>query len=1028
MQGIIKTRIGNRLTRMLKNEQVEIEAAVKSEIAIARKLADSTIIKQHFASPGNLGMKRQADEEIESYRRAFPEASILWINDIDRMSYADGNRPYWVDADDPANHWYHQTVFNTKDYCFNINYNHAIEEIRLWINAPVFGSNGKPLGMVAIGVEPAKFFNKIYARAREGATLFFFNENEEISGAEDFGLLYPKVGIGKKLRELLGPKIDFSSAIAMAKELEPAEVQTLDAPNGQVAIGRVPALNWYSIAYMPIRLGDYRIDMTWLFVAMVLAIVLSIIIYNMFIDRYVKSLHRALESLETASNVKNNFLAKMSHEIRTPMNAITGMAELALREELPHAAREHLYTIRQSGSNLLAIINDLLDFAKLESGMLEITTKDYLFSSLINDTISIIRMRTFESGLKLVVNIDSNIPNMLIGDEVRVRQVLLNILGNAVKYTRKGHVSLIATGEQSDENSILLTIQVMDTGIGIKPEDTEKIFGEFVQVDSVANRGIEGTGLGLSITSTLVKAMGGTITVQSKYGEGSTFTLTIPQGVRSLQKIAQVENPGQKSVLVYETCSVYADSIVRTVGNLGIACTLVSDGAEFEEKMASGAYQFAFVASELYESVRDACQKNADITQSVMLAGFGEAVVAPHLSILSMPAYSISVAGVLNGNQGEFEYLKGSSQEIWFEAPDAVALIVDDVATNLNVAMGLLSLYEIQSRVCKSGLEAIEAIQKPAFPKRYSVTKDGVKTIPPKLKYDFVLMDHMMPEMDGVEATKRIRALGERDPYFKNVPIIALTANAVSGAKEMFLANGFNDFISKPVEMVQLSAILEKWVPKDKQRKRTADGTINISKQGMELEIEGLNTAKGLAMSAGSLENYLGTLKIFMKDGKEKLKEINAALETKNLPLFAIYAHALKSAAANIGALELSDLAKTLEMAGKQEDMNYVQEHAPNLLESLEKVVGSISRVIDEVEESKPEGPTDTEKLKSLLAGLKEAIDSIDPRAIKEASEALKPFARAEGVGGAVESILNRIQGGEDDEAVDEIDLLANTL
>jgi CheY-like chemotaxis protein len=289
-------------------------------------------------------------------------------------------------------------------------------------------------------------------------------------------------------------------------------------------------------------------------------------------------------------------------------------------------------------------------------------------------------------------------------------------------------------------------------------------------------------------------------------------------------------------------------------------------------------------------------------------------------------------------------------------------------------------------------------------------------------------MDHMMPEMDGIETVARIRALGDADPYYKNVPIIALTANAVSGTKEMFLANGFNDFISKPIEMAHLNSILEKWVPKEKRLKRAgAIGTDGIGKAS-EISIEGLDTAKGLAMAGGSQKNYIGTLEIFLRDGKKKIAEINAALETNNLPLFKIYAHALKSAAANIGAMELSELANALEIAGERNDLGFVQEHAPSLLDSLGRAMGAISKAMDTGANGKQELMADMGELKRLLARLKEAIDGVDPAGIKATSEALKPFAKAEGVGEALESILARLQGGEDDEASDEIDSLIGSL
>jgi signal transduction histidine kinase/CheY-like chemotaxis protein len=384
----------------------------------------------------------------------------------------------------------------------------------------------------------------------------------------------------------------------------------------------------------------------------------------------------SLREANKASEAKTKFLARMSHEIRTPMNAIIGMAELALRENITPTVKEYILTVKKAGTNLLSIINDILDLSKIESGKLEISSSNYSFPSMLNDVVSIIKMKIVDSGLRFDINIDSNIPNSLIGDETRIRQVLLNILGNAVKYTKKGFISLSASGEII-ENTVLLTIEVADSGIGIKPEYLKKLFDEFVRVDESKNY-IEGTGLGLPIAKNLIKTMNGDISVKSEYGKGSTFTIKLPQKIS---------------------------------------------------------------ANELFDSI------------------------------------------------------KNDSIAINFNAPNARVLIVDDIDANLKVAKGLMQPYKMQVDLCTSGAEAIERIKANS--------------------YDLVFIDHMMPDMDGIEATKIIREI------YANLPIIALTANAVSGVKEMFLENGFNDFLSKPINTVELNSILEKWLPKEKQAKHS---------------------------------------------------------------------------------------------------------------------------------------------------------------------------------------------------------------
>ena len=580
---------------------------------------------------------------------------------------------------------------------------------------------------------------------------------------------------------------------------------------------------------------------------------------------------------EAANHAKSLFLAKMSHEIRTPMNAIIGMADMTLLgSDISKTVREEVMTIKRAGENLLSIINDILDFSKIENGKLEIVPRSYLFSSLVNDVTSIIKTRLVGSLVEFNVSIDSNIPNALYGDETRIRQVLLNILNNAVKYTRKGSISLSVHGkisEDAGDYTVLLTMEVTDSGVGIKQDDIGKLFGDFVQIDLAANKGIEGTGLGLAITQSLVSAMDGTVGVTSEYGKGSTFTVTLPQKVRYIESFAPIEYNEAKS-----------------------------------------------------------------------------------------PGFTIK-----------------------FNAPSATALVVDDIPTNLKIAEGLLRLYKIQVELCLTGAEAIE---------RISVADRR------NCPYDVIFMDHMMPEMDGVQATKLIREMGCKSP------IIALTANAVAGAREMFLANGFNDFLSKPIDMAKLNIILKKWIP-EKKREFVEEQIRKEDNLHESIRIEGVDIKRGVDIIGGSFDNYLQTLAVFHKDGTYRIEEIKKCLETDNYSLFITYVHALKSASASIGADEISYEAKALEIAGRQKNFDFIKIHSPEFLTHLQTLLDDISMVLKE----KPETPIDPEKLLKL----KEAIENFDIDAMDKAVNDLREYAQAE-------SILQNMLVGKYDEAKLEIE------
>ena len=396
-----------------------------------------------------------------------------------------------------------------------------------------------------------------------------------------------------------------------------------------------------------------------------------------------KEMRELKEKAENASRAKSAFLANMSHEIRTPMNAILGMTEIALRGRLQSQQRDAIEQIKMASLTLVTIINDILDFSKMESGKLEIVEADYDIKGLVQDVYHLISGKVEEKNLRLEISIDPTMPRILHGDEIRVKQVLINLVNNAVKFTEQGSINLSVTYERK-EDQVELRCSVKDTGIGIKEEDLERIFNSFEQSDTFRNRKKEGSGLGLAISRQLVHLMGGEIHVASEYQKGSEFSFEIPQRI--------------------------------------------------VDESACGALELAERQSRPQQS---------------------------------------------------------SAQYQNFRAPQAKVLVVDDNLVNRKVAAGLMRPFAMQVDTAKSGEEAIRMVQ--------------------EKEYHLIFMDHMMPDMDGVETTHVIRSLeGE---YYQKVPIIALTANALSGVKEMFLAEGMNDFVAKPINIKELSEKILTWLP-----------------------------------------------------------------------------------------------------------------------------------------------------------------------------------------------------------------------
>jgi len=530
-----------------------------------------------------------------------------------------------------------------------------------------------------------------------------------------------------------------------------------------------------------------------------------------------RRLRELKEEADRANRTKSNFLASMSHEIRTPMNAITGMAELLLRENLSDEARGYAQDIKQAGNNLVSIINDILDFSKIEAGKLEIIPLRYLLPSLINDTVNIICMRIGEKPLRFFTNIDSSIPYSLIGDEVRMRQILLNLLSNAVKYSEKGHIGLDIMVHKRDEERVWLKISVTDTGKGIKPEDQAVLFDEFVQVDMRKNRKIEGTGLGLAITKRLCQAMGGEISLKSEYGKGSTFTAIIPQTIASEEPFAEVEAPEKKKVLVYEGRMIYAGALCWSLKNLKVPHVMVTTYNDFAAALTREEWFYIFSGYGLYDKIKplmdSAVFPGGKKPPLALMVEFGDEPGVPNVRFLSIPVQSLSIANTLNGLADSKNYYDSSATGVThYTYPDARLLIVDDISTNLKVAEGLLAPYGATVDTCLNGFKAIELVQ--------------------EREYDIVFMDHMMPDMDGIEATAIIRAWEkeeqekkERDNgnLRKQIPIIALTANAVVGMREMFIENGFNDFLAKPIDVSKLDEIMDRWIAKEKRKKKNEE-------------------------------------------------------------------------------------------------------------------------------------------------------------------------------------------------------------
>ncbi|RKI93264.1 response regulator [Parablautia intestinalis] len=530
------------------------------------------------------------------------------------------------------------------------------------------------------------------------------------------------------------------------------------------------------------------------------------------IKAYINEIKRVRRQAEKASIAKSEFLANMSHEIRTPMNAIIGMNEIIMEESEDTEICNYARDVQSAAKSLLAIINDILDLSKVEAGKMELVNVNYYLKDMADEIIGMMDMAASQQGLILKYECDETIPCRYKGDDGRIKQILINILSNAIKFTKKGYVRAYITGKPGEnENEELLTFHVEDTGCGIREEDLDKIFEDFRQVDSKRNRSAEGTGLGLAIVKNLVELMKGTIKVESTYGKGTIVTITIPQEIVDKQPVSQMP-----------------------------------EAPQVERKMTD-----------------------------------------------------------------------------MFTAPGVKVLIVDDNVINRKVARGFLKNYSFDLDEAESGPEAIELVR--------------------ATRYDLIFMDHMMPGMDGIEAVEIIRTkCGENG----TAPVIvALTANAMEGMRELFLEHGFQDFIAKPLDRRELNRLLLRQVP-EKYRQSTDAESESRPLNPETFRIDGVDMNVAMQYYSGDEAGFVDLLDLYCADGKRKTRLLCELVESDILR-YQIEVHGLKSASANIGAMDVSNIARAQENAAAQGEREFILEQFPLLMAKYETLLANIEQFLE---------------------------------------------------------------------------------
>ena len=621
-----------------------------------------------------------------------------------------------------------------------------------------------------------------------------------------------------------------------------------------------------------------------------------------FINKYTEEIIALKEYAEAANQSKSSFLANMSHEIRTPMNAILGFNELILQKATNDEILSYAGDIKLASANLLTLINDILDLSKIEMGKMEVSNKNYVLKQLIDETVINVIPMANKKGLEFIMEIDDGLPYELYGDVDHIRNVLINILNNAVKYTKKGFVKFIVRLEEDKDEEATIRFAVADSGIGIKEEDMPKLFNKFEKFDLKKNSNVEGTGLGLTIVKGYVELMGGKLEVDSVYEMGTTFSVLLDQKIVSFEK-----------------------------------------------------------------------QENHKLEEET---------------------------------KAERESKRGK-----FKAPNARILVTDDNEINLKVIASLLKSYDIRVDLADSGKKAIDmCINTP---------------------YDIILMDHMMPVMDGVEAMQRIRTLLDDETYRSN--IVAVTANAISGVRETLLAEGFDDYLSKPIDIALLEDMLLRFLPEElvvnadsgmapqfvaMQQQMAIDQEASIKKESPKVYSEGngcIDMEKGIVNCGGDKEAYMEVLKIYYESGENRISDFQRYLDAQDYKNYVIAVHGLKSSSASIGAYEFSELAKSHEFAGKESRYDFIHNGIDKLLADYRYVLNEAYKILLDaglVEEEQNSIEVSDNVERALVEGFKEMMLNLDLAGIRRVYDYSKGLSLSDDTRKFMDDLINAIDEG----------------